>query len=147
MKFLGMLNYLNFAIATGFSVKGNITGDMAADGAFSTTQEAIKGAGNSVIYILMMIVGFTAVIGLLIAVMKIMVGGASTKNEAKGSLFWILIAGIIGFGAMGIVGLLQTIGLGLFEGSEAGESGMLPVEREVLLSDAGELADHFMEAL
>lgn len=102
----------NAGLVLGFDA-GKITGDMSGTG-FDSTTTAIENAGNSAIYIVMMIVGFTAVIGLLIAVLKIMVGGSMTKNEAKGSLFWICLAGIIGFGAIGIVGLLQTIALGLF---------------------------------
>ncbi len=94
---------------------GSITGEMSGDG-FSSTTEALENAGNSAVYIGMMIVGFIAVIGLLIAVLKIMVGGSMQKNEAKGSLFWICVAGIVGFGAIGIVGLLQTVGQSLFTG-------------------------------
>lgn len=86
----------------------------AASNGFSNITGAVQNTGNGVIYIMMMLVGFVGVVGLMIAVLKIMVGGAGTKSEAKGSLFWIIVAAIIGFGAMGIIGMLQTVGLNLF---------------------------------
>ncbi len=80
---------------------------------FSAISGKISSTGNSLVYIMMMIIGFVGVIGLGIAVIKIMVGGAATKSEAKGSLFWILVAAVVGFGAIAIIGLMQTIGQGL----------------------------------
>ena len=96
-----------------WQVNGNLTGAKNDGGAFDNLSNSISTTGNSLVYILMMIIGFVGVIGLGIAVIKIMVGGAQTKSEAKGSLFWILVAAVIGFGAMAIIGVAQTIGSGL----------------------------------
>ena len=82
--------------------------------AFGNLNNNIQDAGNGMVYIMMMLIGFIGVIGLGIAAIKVMVGGAATKSEAKGSLFWILVALIVGFGAIAIVGTLQTVGNCLF---------------------------------
>ncbi len=101
---------------TGWSV---MTGIQPSEGTgFSDISSKISSTGNSLVYIMMMIIGFVGVIGLGIAGIKIMVGGAATKSEAKGSLFWILVAAVIGFGAIAIIGLMQTIGSGLNTATE-----------------------------
>ncbi len=87
--------------------------------AFGNLNNNIQSAGNGMVYIMMMLIGFIGVIGLGIAAIKVMVGGAATKSEAKGSLFWILIALIVGFGAIAIVGTLQTVGNCLFNTAAA----------------------------
>lgn len=96
-----------------WQVKDNITGGLQ-NNSFQNLTNTVQTTGNSLVYILMMIVGFVGVIGFGIAAVKIMVGGSAAKAEAKGSVFWIVVAAIIGFGAMSIIGLLQTVGAGLF---------------------------------
>lgn len=93
---------------------GGITGSMQDDGAFGNVTTAISTGGNSLIYIVMMLVGFVGVIGIGIVSLKLMVGGAQTKGAAKGDIGWILVALLIGFGAIAIVGLVQGIASGLF---------------------------------
>lgn len=113
----GMLQAFNGSFYTLASASGwqanSITGGLV-NNAFTNVSNSIESTGNSLVYILMMIIGFVGVIGLGIAVLKIMIGNSMTKSAAKGELLWILVAGIIGFGAMSIIGLLQTIGGGLF---------------------------------
>lgn len=93
---------------------GGITGSMQDGGAFGNVTTAISTGGNSLIYIVMMLVGFVGVIGIGIVSLKLMVGGAQTKGAAKGDIGWILVALLIGFGAIAIVGLVQGIASGLF---------------------------------
>ena len=81
---------------------------------FENFSNSIEAGGNSIVYIMMMFVGFGLVIGLIVAAIKIALGGSTAKTEGKGSILWILIAGIIAFGAIGIVGAVQAIGSGLF---------------------------------
>ena len=108
-------------LATGNAAAGNtgtwqansITGGLQ-NNSFNNIANTVEGTGNSLVYIMMMVIGFVGIIGLGIAVVKIMAGGSNTKAEAKGSLFWIIVAAIIGFGSIAIIGLLQTIGAGLF---------------------------------
>lgn len=90
----------------------SITGEKG--NGFENFSNSIQAGGNSIVYILMMIVGFGLVIGLIVAALKIALGGSATKTDGKGSLLWILVAGIIAFGAMGIVGAIQAVGSGLF---------------------------------
>ena len=90
----------------------SITG--AKGNGFENFSNSIEAGGNSVVYIMMMFVGFGLVIGLIVAAIKIALGGSAAKTEGKGSLLWILIAGIIAFGAIGIVGAVQAVGSGLF---------------------------------
>lgn len=90
----------------------SITGEKG--NGFDNFSNSIQAGGNSIVYILMMIVGFGLVIGLIVAALKIALGGSATKTDGKGSLLWILVAGIIAFGAMGIVGAIQAVGSGLF---------------------------------
>lgn len=95
----------------------NITG--AQGNSFSSVTNAVQDTGNGLVYIFMMIIGFAGVIGLGIAVLKIMLGDSATKSQAKGALFWILVAAIVGFGAIGIIGMTQTIGQNLFTAANA----------------------------
>lgn len=90
----------------------SITG--AKGNGFENFSNSIEAGGNSIVYIMMMFVGFGLVIGLIVAAIKIALGGSTAKTEGKGSLLWILIAGIIAFGAIGIVGAVQAVGSGLF---------------------------------
>lgn len=90
----------------------SITG--AKGNGFENFSNSIEAGGNSIVYIMMMFVGFGLVIGLIVAAIKIALGGSAAKTEGKGSLLWILIAGIIAFGAIGIVGAVQAVGSGLF---------------------------------
>jgi len=90
----------------------SITG--AKGNGFENFSNSIEAGGNSIVYIMMMFVGFGLVIGLIVAAIKIALGGSTAKTEGKGSILWILIAGIIAFGAIGIVGAVQAIGSGLF---------------------------------
>ena len=90
----------------------SITG--AQGNSFNGITNTVQDAGNGLVYIVMMIIGFAGVIGLGIAVLKIMLGDSATKSQAKGALFWILVAAIIGFAAIGIIGMAQTIGQSLF---------------------------------
>ena len=90
----------------------SITG--AKGNGFENFSNSIEAGGNSIVYIMMMFVGFGLVIGLIVAAIKIALGGSTAKTEGKGSLLWILIAGIIAFGAIGFVGAVQAVGSGLF---------------------------------
>lgn len=93
-------------LATTFDMS-QITG--ADTGMLSDVTSKVRDAGNSAIYLVMTIIGIVGVLGLGVAVLKIIFGGASTKSDAKGQLIWILIACIIGFGALAIVGMCKTI--------------------------------------
>ena len=96
-----------------WQVGGNITGGLE-NNSFTNITTTVQTTGNSIVYILMMVIGFVGVIGFGIAAVKIMVGGSNTKATAKGDIFWIIVAAVLGFGAMAIIGLLQTVGVGLF---------------------------------
>lgn len=81
---------------------------------FDNITTSIENGGNNIIYIMMMCGGFLVAIGLGVAFIKIMAGGSATKSEAKGQLLWIVAAGIGVFATVGIVGILYSIGNGLF---------------------------------
>lgn len=81
---------------------------------FDNITTSIENGGNNIIYIMMMVGGFIAAIGLGVAFIKIMAGGSVTKSEAKSQLLWIIGAGIGIFAVVGIVGVLYSIGSGLF---------------------------------
>jgi len=93
---------------------GSISGELAADSPFGNVTTAISQGGNSLVYIIMMLVGFCGVVGIGITALKLMVGGGATKSNAKGEIGWILVGLAIGFGAMAIVGLVQGVANGLF---------------------------------
>lgn len=99
-----------------FDASSGITGEIATDGPFGNVTTAISDGGNSLVYIIMMLVGFCGVIGFGITALKLMVGGSATKSGAKGEIGWIMVGLALGFGAMAIVGLVQGVASGLFSG-------------------------------
>lgn len=83
------------------------------NGTFDELTSTVKGTGAS-IYKLVMAVG---VVGMLISIIIVGISFATNKNaqkkeENKSHLLYICIGGIIVFGAMFFLGLLQTIGTG-----------------------------------
>ena len=93
---------------------GLITGALSEEAGFGNVTTAMTTGGNAVVYILKMAAGFCGVVGFIIAGIKLMLGGAGTKVDAKGSLGWIVVGGIVCFGSIAIIGLIQGISTGLF---------------------------------
>ena len=110
--FLATTTSTTNSASTGWQAN-SITGALESD-AFNNVSNTISQTGNSAIYLGMMIIGFLGVIGLLIACAGIMFGNSVTRSDQKTKLLWILVALIIAFGAIAIVGLAQVIGSGLF---------------------------------
>ena len=81
------------------------------NGAFSKLEEQVKETGNSA-YRLFLAIG---VVGLVLSIVicglsSVVAGGGSKRSEKLGWLLWIGIGGIVIFGAMSIVSVLQSIG-------------------------------------
>lgn len=81
------------------------------NGAFSKLEEQVKETGNSA-YRLFLAIGVVGlVLSIVICGLSIVVaGGGSKRSEKLGWLLWIGIGGIVIFGAMSIVSVLQGIG-------------------------------------
>ena len=81
------------------------------NGAFSKLEQQVKETGNSA-YRLFLAIGVVGlVLSIVICGLSIVVaGGGSKRSEKLGWLLWIGIGGIVIFGAMSIVSVLQSIG-------------------------------------
>lgn len=93
--------------SVGTDVMTKITG--AQDPNMGTISTSIENTGNGLIYIGMTLVAVIAVLALLLASGKIMLGGAVQKSEGKNSLFWVILAAVVAFGAIGIIALAATM--------------------------------------
>lgn len=101
----------NFMLNT-FDVTQVVTGEDS--GTFGDTTNTIQQAGNSAIYLGMMLGGFGLAIGIMIVGGMFLLGGSQTKAAAKGWLGWVIIGGVLIFGVIGIVGLIQGLAQGIF---------------------------------
>lgn len=81
------------------------------NGAFSKLEEQVKDTGNSA-YRLFLAIGVVGlVLSIVICGLSIVVsGGGSKRSEKIGWLLWIGVGGIVIFGAMSLVSVLQSIG-------------------------------------
>ena len=81
------------------------------NGAFEKLEEQVKDTGNSA-YRLFLAIGVVGlVLSILICGLSIVVsGGGSKRSEKIGWLLWIGVGGIVIFGAMSFVSVLQSIG-------------------------------------
>lgn len=95
------------ATNVGSDVMTKITG--AQDPNMGTISDTVEKTGNGFIYIGMTIIAIVAVIALLVAGGKIMIGGSIQKSEGKNSLFWVIIAAVIAFGSIGIITLAAAM--------------------------------------
>lgn len=93
--------------SVGTDVMTKITG--AQDPNMGTISTSIENTGNGLIYIGMTLVAVIGVLALLLAAGKIMLGGAVQKSEGKNSLFWVILAAVVAFGAIGIIALAATM--------------------------------------
>ena len=81
------------------------------NGAFEKLEEQVKDTGNSA-YRLFLAIG---VVGLVLSIVTcglsiVVSGGGSKRSEKIGWLLWIGVGGIVIFGAMSFVSVLQSIG-------------------------------------
>lgn len=95
------------ATNVGSDVMQKITG--AQDPNMGTLSDTVEKTGNGFIYIAITIIAVLAVLALIIAAGKVMVGSAVQKSEGKNSLFWVIIAAVIAFGAIGIITLAAAM--------------------------------------
>ena len=81
------------------------------NGAFEKLEEQVKDTGNSA-YRLFLAIGVVGlVLSIVICGLSIVVsGGGSKRSEKIGWLLWIGVGGIVIFGAMSFVSVLQSIG-------------------------------------
>jgi hypothetical protein len=81
------------------------------NGAFEKLEEQVKDTGNSA-YRLFLAIGVVGlVLSIVICGLSIVVsGGGSKRSEKIGWLLWIGLGGIVIFGAMSLVSVLQSIG-------------------------------------
>ena len=81
------------------------------NGAFEKLEEQVKDTGNSA-YRLFLAIGVVGlVLSIVICGLSIVVsGGGSKRSEKIGWLLWIGVGGIVIFGAMSLVSVLQSIG-------------------------------------
>ena len=81
------------------------------NGAFSRLEEQVKDTGNSAYRLFLAIGAVGLVLSIVICGLSIVVsGGGSRRSEKIGWLLWIGVGGIVIFGAMSIVSILQSIG-------------------------------------
>lgn len=93
--------------SVGTDVMTRITG--AQDPNMGTISTSIENTGNGLIYISMTIIAVLAVLALLLASGKIMLGGSVLKAEGKSSLVWVILAAVVAFGAIGIIAMTATM--------------------------------------
>ena len=81
------------------------------NGAFSKLENQVKETGNSA-YRLFLAIGVVGlVLSIVICGLSIVVpGGGNKRSEKLGWLLWIGVGGIVIFGAMSFVSVLQSIG-------------------------------------
>ena len=81
------------------------------NGAFEKLEEQVKDTGNSA-YRLFLAIGVVGlVLSIVICGLSIVVsGGGSKRSEKIGWVLWIGVGGIVIFGAMSFVSVLQSIG-------------------------------------
>ena len=81
------------------------------NGAFSRLEEQVKDTGNSAYRLFLAIGAVGLVLSIVICGLSIVVsGGGNRRSEKIGWLLWIGVGGIVIFGAMSIVSILQSIG-------------------------------------
>lgn len=98
--------YLNFAILAIDNAIEKVTGEDT--GALGDLPEKTAGIGNSFISLLLIIGIFSIVAGCIMIGMRVVVGGQTTRAEAKGRIPDILIGAVLIFGVLSIIGALAS---------------------------------------
>ena len=103
---------IRFSENIGETVMGRVTGQESSDlGGLTNT---VSDAGNGVIFIVSLLLAFVAIIGLILVVLKGIIGGSQAQAEAKTGIPRVIIYAIIGFGAAAIIGFAATFAKTLF---------------------------------
>lgn len=86
------------------------------NGAFSQMEETVKQTGNSAYKLMMAIGAAGCLICIILLGIKLLAnaGNGNKRSESLGAFVYVLIGGALIFGATGVVGLLQNIGMNLF---------------------------------
>lgn len=100
------------ATTVGQDVMQNITGEQ--DTSMSPIVTSLSKTGNGFIYIGILCLAILAVISLLIASGKIMIGSNVTKVDGKNSLIWTIIAAVAGFSAISLIGYAAIMSSSFF---------------------------------
>lgn len=98
------------SVDTSFLKKGG-------DGTFDELTENVKGAGTSFYQLILTIGVIGLILSILVAGMGFLRQNANKREESKTGLIYIALGGIVIFGAMTILGILQTIGTNIGIGS------------------------------
>ena len=101
---------------SGSSVQDLLSGSGAESGALSKPNELVENYGRGLMNISKNVFVYALAIGMVAAAIGFIVHGNNQQKlaENKSGLGWKIAGGILGFGAVSIVLLLETIGKNLF---------------------------------
>lgn len=106
------------AMAGGVDVNDLLSGDGAAGdgGALSEVNKQVKEYGRGGFTIMQNVVIYGVAIALLAAALLLAVhaGNPNKRDEQKGAIIWIVVAGVLGFAGVSILLFAQKIGTALF---------------------------------
>lgn len=97
-----------------FNVTEVVTGEDG--GMLGDLTNTVSSAGNSIVFILMMIGGFVGVIAVIVVGIKLSAGAPDTKASTKKELLPLFIGLFLIFAAIFIVGAVQTFSMAVFNG-------------------------------
>jgi len=104
------------ANGSGNSVQDLLSGSGAENGALSKPNQLVEDYGRGLMNISRNVFVYALAIGMVVAAIGFIVHGTNQQKlaENKSGLGWKIAGGILGFGAVSIVLLLETIGKNLF---------------------------------